>query len=626
MTKAETHKFGAEVEKIFHLMIHSLYQNKDIFLRELISNASDACDKLRYKSLIKQDLIKEGADLRIIISSNTEKGTITITDNGIGMSRSELIKNLGTIARSGTQDFLSKLKGDNKKDSELIGQFGVGFYSSFLVADEVTVISRPAGGKTANIWQSKGDGQFTIEEYEGEHPRGTSITLHIKDEEKEYLDKFRIKHIVSTYSSHTAFKIVFKEDDKEEVINEGKALWLKNKSEISAEDYKEFYQSVSHLGMDDPWLILHNKAEGLIEYASLLFIPSVKPFDLFHPERKPQVKLYVKRVFIADEGIDIIPSYLRFLRGIIDSSDLPLNISRETVQKNAVIHRIRKAITNRILDELKKKAEKEPEEYEKFWNNFGAVLKEGLCDGMEPRDEIIESCRFQTTESGGRLTSLKEYKKRMKSGQDSIYYLVADNEKAAEASPQLEGFKKRGLEVLLLTDSVDQFWVNVLHEYQKTPLKSVTRASTDLDKTEEKTSKEEKDSKVKEDKKTRDLIKFIKEVLGENVSDVRTTSRLTESPVCLTVPEGAMDLRMERFMVDNRQLSKSSAKILEINPEHPVIIKLAKDLKKEEMKEKTTDAVHLLFAQANIIEGEPVSDVKGFSRRLNSLLEKTLAA
>ena len=625
----ETLSFDAEVDKIFRLMIHSIYENKDIFLRELISNASDACDKLRYKALTNQELLGNDTELNITISIDEKAKTLTICDNGIGMSKQEMIQNLGTIARSGTENFLDKLSGDKKKDAQLIGQFGVGFYSSFMVANKVEVTSLAAGKKKAHKWVSEGKKNFTIEALSGDHPRGTSVTLHLNDEAKEYLDTFRVEHIIKTYSNHVAFDIFFtKEEGKDpEKINDGKALWTRSKSDISDDEYNEFYQSVSQLGQDEPWMTLHNKAEGTIEYTNLLFIPSQKPFNLFHPDRDTQVKLFIKRVFIAEDGIDIIPPYLRFVRGVVDSEDLPLNISRETVQNSVTLQKIRKSITKRIFKELTKKAEKDPESYATFWENFGPVIKEGLCDGMEPRDDIIEACRFRTNQSNGELISLKTYLERMKDGQKSIYYLIADNRESALASPQLEGFVKTGHEVILLTDSVDDFWVSVLHEYQGIDFKSVTRASTDLDDSNADNNDEENDSKAaNENTLSETIIAFFKATLGENVSDVRSTNRLTDSPVCLTAPDSGMDIRMERFLVENKQLAQVSAKILEVNPEHPIITQLETALLAKETEEKARDLVHLLFAQANIVEGEPVKDIGGFAKRMNHLLEKALAA
>jgi len=629
MAGKEVLKFGAEVEKIFHLVIHSIYENKEIFLRELISNASDACDKLRYKSMSKDGLLGNDKEFKITIDADKDKKTLTISDNGVGMSRAEMVKNLGTIARSGTQNFLEKLSGESQKDVQLIGKFGVGFYSSFMVADNVTVYSKAAGGKKTYKWESSGTGEFTIEESDKDFGRGTVIVLHLRDEEEEYLDEQRIRHIVKTYSNHVVVPVfLMGENDAAVQINDGKALWLKNKSDITTEDYEEFYKGISNLGDDKPWLTVHNKVEGKIEYSNLLFIPSTKPFDLFHPDRMCRVKLYVKRVFIAEDEIDIIPAYLRFLRGVVDSEDLPLNISRETIQNSAIVQRMRTSITNRVLRDLKKKAEKEPEDYIKFWNLFGSVIKEGLCDGFSPRDDILEVCRFKTTKSDDKLISMKDYIANMKQDQKTIFFITGDNDKIMD-SPQLEGFVAKGIEVLLLTDSVDEFWVNVLHEYEDIPLKSVTRASAELDeKGKEKADKSEGDNDDSSNEKSeiKELLEFMKKTIGEEISDVRETSKLQDSAVCLAVPDKAMDIRMERFMFENKQLPQVSAKILEVNPNHPIIEKLAQDLAKNESDEKLTDTVHLLFAQANIIEGEPLSDVGSFRRRMNDVLEKALAA
>ncbi len=632
----EVLKFDAEIEKIFQLMIHSIYENKEIFLRELISNASDACDKLRYQAVTKPDILGKDKEFKITIKADKEAKTLTITDNGIGMSRADLIKNLGTVARSGTQRFAQQITGDDAKDSNLIGQFGVGFYSSFMVAEKVKVISCAAGGKKAHIWESAGTGKFTIDEAKEKYPRGTTVILHLRDEEAEYLDEYRLRHVIETYSNHVAFTIaLIKEDGTEDIVNKGKAIWARSKSDISEDEYKEFYRSVSFMGQDEPFMTLHNKAEGVIEYTNLLYIPSSQPFDLFHPDRSTRVKLYVKRVFIADEGIDLIPSYLRFLRGVVDSEDLPLNISRETVQNNLVVQKIKASITNRVIKELKTKMTKDLDGYMKFWENFGSVVKEGLCDGYEPRDEIIEICRFRTTKSGDKTITLKEYKDNMKEGQNAIFFITGDDVESAMASPQLEGFKKKDYEVVLLTDSVDEFWVNVLHEYQGIELKSVTRADSE-DSLEEKDSAkaQDEDGEKKEDVKSVnigehnsvELVSFIKDNLGDRVKDVRTTHRLTDSPVCLVAAEGAMDIRMERFMVDNKQMAQANAKVFEINPEHPIIVKLANELAENKNIKTLSDTIHLLFAQANIIEGEPVKDIAGFNKRMNELMQKALAA
>jgi molecular chaperone HtpG len=624
---AETRKFNAETDKIFNLMVHSLYEKKEIFIRELISNSSDALDKLRYEAL-KDEKLQNSEDFKITFEIDKEKRILIISDNGIGMNKDDLINNLGTIAGSGTQKFLDQLTGDQKKDSQLIGQFGVGFYSCFMVADSVSVVSQKAGEDQAYLWISSGNGEYQIEESPEKLGNGTRITLHIKEGEDEFLDAHRIKNIAGSYSNHIAFKIIYKEKDAEdEVINEGKAIWLKNKSEISEEEYKEFYKSISFMGDDEPWMTLHNHAEGVVEYSNLLFIPSKKPFDLFHPDRMTRVKLYIKRVLIS-EKLEIIPQYLRFLRGVVDSADLQLNISRETVQNDAKVKKISDAVSKKTLRELAKKLEKDRENYLSFWNNFGAVVKEGLCDGGEPRDEILATCLFQTNKDENCI-SLKEYKERMPEDQKSIYFITANDREAALASPQIEGFIKKGYEVIILTDHVDDFWVNVVFEYDGVPFKSVTKAGKDLEGEENKSEDSEedkKDDKQQENKVSQKLIEKIKEVLGNHVMDVRTTARLSESPVCITVDESGMDIRLERFMLENKQLAAPMPKIFEINPDHSIIKTLEKQAEEDKADNKFSDTVKLLFAQANIIEGEPVPDIKGFSNVLNRLIEQDLAA
>ncbi len=625
----ETHQFGAETGKILQLMIHSLYAHKDIFLRELISNASDACDKLRYEILTNKDLqVDKDHAFKITIIENAKDNQLTISDNGIGMNKAELIQNLGTIASSGTQRFLASATGDAKKDIQLIGQFGVGFYSAFMVADEVTVTSRKAGEEKSWVWNSKADGNYTIEEAETQSPIGTSITLHLKEDEKEFLDKHRIKHIVRTYSDHISFPVEFIDSDGDaDIINEGSALWKKQKSEISAEQYNEFYKHVAHAG-DKPWMILHNKAEGALEYTNLLFIPSSKPFDLFHPDRATRVKLYVKRVFISEENNNLVPQSLRFLRGVVDSEDLPLNISRETLQHNNVVHKIRNSITKKVLSELKKKAEKEPEEFSKFWENFGSTVKEGLCEGVDAnRELLLEVCHFQTTKSDGKIISLDDYIKNMKDGQDKIYYLSGDNVESLKNSPQIEGFLKKNIEVILLTDAVDDFWTTVTHEYKGKELVSITRSGLDLafdEMGEEKSTKENKEKKDKEESSV-DFEKtktFFKDVLGKKVFDVVASKKLSDSPVCLGVQEGGMDIRMERFLISQNQLATSSPKILEINTRHPIIKYIANN----NSDDKSRDLVELLFDEACIIDGETINDTGAFSKRFNSFLEKALAS
>jgi len=618
---AETHEFGAETGKILQLMIHSLYAHKDIFLRELISNASDACDKLRYESLTNKNL-KVDDELKISIVVNDKDKALTISDNGIGMNKEDLIKNIGTIASSGTQKFLENATGDAQKDMKLIGQFGVGFYSSFMVADEVTVISRKAGEKEAFKWQSKADGKYQIEQIEDESPVGTQITLHLKEDSHEFLDKHRINHIIRTYSDHISFPVEFTDAEGEtSVLNKGSALWTQPKSNITKEQYAEFYKHVAHAG-DEPWMVLHNKAEGALEYTNLLFIPSAKPFDLFHPDRQTRIKLYVKRVFISEENNKLVPEFLRFLRGVVDSEDLPLNISRETLQHNNVIHKIRNSITKKTLNELKKKAEKEPEEFAKFWDIFGETIKEGLCEGIDAnRELLLEVCHFKTTKSDKNIISLDKYIQNMKEGQDKIYYLTADNIQAAKNSPQLEGFLKKGIEVILLTDSVDDFWVNVNNEYKGTEIVPITRAGLDLDNNSESKSEEED----KEENKTPELeetVNYFKEILGGKVFDVAVSKKLSDSPVCLTTQEGGMDMRMERFLVSQKQLVTSSPKVLEINPDHSII----KFIRDNTGSEKAQILVELLFDEACIVEGEIINDPSAFSKRFNSFLEKALVA
>lgn len=625
--ETERHNFSAEVSKVLHLMIHSLYTNRDIFLRELISNASDACDKLRYAAITAPSLRDDDTALKIMLSLDKNKRTLTISDNGIGMNREELIANLGTIAKSGTQEFLGKLSGDSKKDMPLIGQFGVGFYSAFIVAEKVSVTSRKAGETEGHLWESDGSGEFTIDRAPEGTPRGTSITLHLREDCKEYLDKFRLRHITQTYSDHISFPIEFMDSEgKVETFNTASALWSRPKADITDTQYKEFYHHVAH-SPDTPWMILHNKNEGTLEYTNLLFIPSLQPFDLFHPDRKRRVKLYVKRVFITDEGTDLIPYYLRFLRGIIDSEDLPLNISRETLQKNPLLERIRDSVVKRVLTDLKKRAEKAPEEYSVFWKNFGAVLKEGLCEAIAPKEQILEACRFHTTDND-KLTGLDEYISRMKKGQEHIFYLTGDNPAQLAQNPQIEGFRKRGIEVLLLADHVDDFWVSVVHEFKKIPLKSVTRSDIDLDKIEACTeSKADEKPQTEYNKEEFDkLIASLKCIYGEQIKDVRLTHKLTDSAVCLSVEDGAMDFRLERFLREQKQISSSSAKIMEINPRHPAILALAKRASTGTEDTILRDAALLLLDQARIIEGEDIGDPAAFSLRINRFLTQGLEA
>ncbi len=603
---SETRAFGAEVSKVLKLMIHSLYTNKDIFVRELVSNASDACDKLRYEALTNPGLAGDG-ELKITVSVDREARTLTIADNGIGMSRDELIANLGTIARSGTQEFIAQL---DKKDIPLIGQFGVGFYSAFMAADKVEVTSTRAGSNETHIWESDGEGEYTVRAA-AQAPRGTMVKLHLREGEDQYADPFKLKHIIETYSDHIAFPIEL----EGEKVNRASALWSRSKSEITPEQYQEFYRAVAH-SPEEPWLTLHQKAEGKLEYTALLYIPGIKPFDLYHPDRKRRVKLYIKRVFITDEGVDLIPHYLRFLRGVVDSEDLPLNISRETLQASPMMGKIRDAVATKVLSELKKKAESDPEAYAKFWANFGPVLKEGLCEASTPREQILEVCRFASTREDGKLVGLDEYIARMQDGQEPIYYLTGERIEALRAHPQLEGFRKRGIEVLLMADHVDDFWVTVAHEYKGKPFKSVTRADIELPPDENKPA-EEKTEGVEA------LLAEFKKVLGGAVRDVRATTKLDSSPACLAVEEGAMDMRLERFLVEQKQLPAASARILEVNTGHPIIRALAG---RKTAEADIADVAWLLFEQACVMEGENVPDPAGFSRRLTKFMQAGLAA
>lgn len=622
ITTSEKIAFSAEISKVLKLMIHSLYTNKDIFLRELISNASDACDKLRYQA--QQGSMSTESELAITLWADEKARTLTIRDTGIGMNREDLINNLGTIAKSGTAEFAEVVSRQSSVISEasphitdnLIGQFGVGFYSSFMVADKVVVHSRKAGENTIWRWESAGEGDFTIEEIQNsDFAAGTEITLHLRKDEKIYTDKHRLSFIVQTYSDHISFPIYWRnEQGDQDKLNSAAALWARPAGEVTKEQYQEFYRHVAHQP-DEPWLTLHNRMEGKLSYSNLLFIPSMKPFDLFTPERRRRVKLYVKRVFITEENADVIPAWLRFIRGVVDSEDLPLNISRETLQHNPLLEKIRESLVKKILGELKKKAEKEPESYQKFWENFGAVLKEGLCETIAPKEKILEVCQFYSTTQDG-YTTLDKYIEKMKTDQEAIYYLIGDRLETLRHHPQIEGFRKQGIEVLLFTDHVDDFWVNVVHEYKGKALKSVTKASADLDKqTPEETAE-----------KVTSLIPLLKEIYGEAVRDVRATHKLDESPVCLAVGEGDMDIRMERFLRENKQLPGGAyAKILEINPGHPVIQAMehkAAGGKSAELE----DMAWLLLDQARIIEGEEISDPAAFSRRLTQFLTRGLIA
>ncbi len=616
----EKRSFQAEVSRLLDIVAHSLYSEKQIFLRELISNASDACDRLRYLALTEPKLIADDPELKVVLTPDKAQRTLTIADNGIGMNHDELVENLGTIARSGTAHFVQQLSGDQRKDMSLIGQFGVGFYSAFMVADAVEVVSRKAGEEQGWRWTSDGKGEFTVEPAE-EAARGTRITLHLLADAAEYVEPERLRQIVKTYSDHIALPIRLAAEGKEETLNTAAALWTRPRSEITAEQYREFYHHVAH-AFDEPWLTLHSKAEGTLEYTSLLFVPATKPFDLFDPVRKPHVKLYVRRVFITDDCAELLPAYLRFLRGIVDSEDLPLNVSREMLQHNPMLAKMRGQITRRVLSELAKKAKEAPEDYARFWENFGAVLKEGLYEDHEHRDQLLPLMRFRSTAGDG-LVSFEEYVARMKPGQEAIYTITGDDLELLRKSPQLEGYRAKGVEVLLLTDAIDEFWMPAVGSYEAHALKSVTRGAADLAKIGAEDAAAETKPETPEGALS-SLIALFKLSLGEAVKDVRSSGRLTDSAVCLVADEGDLDMHLERLLKQHRQLAATAKRILEINPRHPLIARLAAMVDKEGAAQELGDFAWLLLDQARILEGEQLPDPGAFARRLASVLEKGL--
>ncbi|MBT3360357.1 MAG: molecular chaperone HtpG [Rhodospirillales bacterium] len=628
----EKFAFQAEVSKLLDIVAHSIYSHKEIFLRELISNASDACDRLRYAALTKPELAGGDSDFKILLEIDKKAKTLTVADNGIGMTHDELAENLGTIARSGTQSFVEQL-GDAKAGGEngdlaLIGQFGVGFYSAFMVAKKVEVTSRRAGEETAWKWTSDGKGEFTLAEAVRE-AQGTSVKLFMEKKEGEFLESMRLRTIVKTYSDHIGVPIVLKDEDKDETLNEGSALWARPAKDIKPEQYKEFYHHVGQM-FDEPWKILHNRVEGILAYTNLLFIPSSPPFDLYDPDRKPRVKLYVKRVFITDDCEALMPSYLRFLRGIVDSEDLSLNISREMLQENPKLAKIRSGLVKRVLNELKKTAAKKADEYATFWENFGAVLKEGLYEDFENRDRILPLCRFRSL-AGDDPISLETYVENMKDGQEDIFYITGEDIDILRKSPQLEGFKARGVDVLLMTDPIDDFWIGALGSFQEKSFKSITRGGADLDKIALSDEAKEKEAGEAADETPGidQLVAALKVALGESVKDVRVSARLTDSAVCLVADEGDMDIRLERILRQSRRKGEAgeTPRILEINAKHGLIRRLAERV--EDTGAAGADAVAatglLLLDQARILEGEQVADPIAFAERLSEVMEKGLA-
>ncbi|MBQ7412804.1 MAG: molecular chaperone HtpG [Alphaproteobacteria bacterium] len=609
---SETLEFKAEVAKVLDIVIHSLYSNHEIFLRELISNASDACDKLRYALLTHPELVKNEG-FKITIRPDSKAKTLTITDNGIGMNKEDLINHLGTIARSGSAEFMKNLTGDKQKDMALIGQFGVGFYASFMVADRVQVLTKKAGEATGWLWESTGAGSFTIKE-DKNAPQGTAITLFLKKDMMDYLEPIRIRHLVKQYSDHVDFPIVLIENGREDTINAAGAIWTRNKSEITETQYKDFYQSVSH-AFDTPWMTLHYRAEGVIDYTALMFIPTKPPFNLFQPDRKSGIQLYTNRVFITDDMKDLMPYFLRFMTGVIDTNDLPLNVSREMLQATPVMAKIKKGIVHRILSELKKRSEK-PDDYKTFWDSFGIVFKEGLYEPIDEREEVAELCRFRTT-AGDELVSFADYVNRMKPGQENIYYLTGTDLETMKVNPQLEGFAARGIEVLLLTDPIDEFWVQTYSEYKGKKIVSVMHARDDI----AKIKVEKDDSPTLGAKESEALMKKIKEILGDAVGDIKMTDRLTKSPMALITPEGQMSLNLERLMKANGQPTNfNSQRILEINGKHPVIRKLSELVGRKDSDSVLSDGIWVLFDEALIAEGEPIKNPSAFNERLTRFI------
>ena len=606
--------FQADVSKMLDIVVNSLYSEKQIFLRELISNASDACDKLKYLALTNPGLVKDSGRMKIKITPDEKAGTLTISDDGIGMNKEDLISHLGTIAKSGTADFV-KNAGDNGSACDLIGQFGVGFYSAFMVADKVEIITRRAGEEQAWKWVSDGAEGFEISEAKRES-NGTDIKLFLKKDEKQYTDTIYLRQIIRTYSDHIGYPIVLDLGKAgEETVNSASALWTRHKSEISKEQYKEFYHHISH-NFDEPWMTLHFKAEGNIEYTGLLYIPSNAPYDLFQPDRKNGLKLYVNKVFISDKVEELIPNYLRFVKGVVDSSDLPLNISREMLQHSALIEKIKHGTVSRILKELKKRA-KNYDDYMVFWKNFGIVLKEGIYEDFGNREEIASLSYFNSTNDENKLTTLDEYIFRAQEGQKAIYYITGDDVKILRNNPQLEAFKEKGIEVLLLTEPIDEFWPQVLPNYKNFAVKHITQAETD-------TGWERKEAKADEGslKKLTDLMT---EMFKNEVGKVTTTEKLTKSPVSLTVEDGQMSLHLERLMRNHQQQTAfASTRILELNPYHPLIIRLADMTADEGQRAKVEEIAKLLLDQAKIAEGEAVSDPSFFSEKMSEYILKSV--
>ena len=622
----ETLGFQTEVKQLLHLMIHSLYSNKEIFLRELISNASDAADKLRFEALAKPELLEGGADLKIRVSFDKDAKTVTLDDNGIGMNREDVITHLGTIAKSGTADFMKHLTGDQKKDSHLIGQFGVGFYSAFIVADQVEVFSRRAGTSTEDgvYWSSKGEGDFEVANIE-KPERGTRIVLHLKSGEEEFADGWRLRNIIKKYSDHIALPIELpkevhgEEQDKAveaewETVNRASALWTRPRTEVKDEEYQEFYKHVGH-DFENPLAWSHNKVEGKLEYTSLLFVPGRAPFDLYQREAPKGLKLYVQRVFIMDQADEFLPLYLRFIKGVVDSNDLSLNVSREILQKDPVIDSMKSALTKRVLDMLDKLAKDKPEDYTNFWKQFGQVLKEGPAEDFANKEKIAGLLRFASTQdgSGEQNVSLADYLGRVKEGQDKIYYLTGESYAQVKNSPHLEVFRKKGIEVLLLTDRIDEWLMSYLTEFDGKQFVDVARGDLDLGKLD---SEEDKKAQEEIAKAKEGLVERLKSALGDEVAEVRVSHRLTDSPAILAIGEQDLGLQMRQILEASGQKVPESKPIFEINPAHPLIEKL--DAEPDE--DRFADLSHILFDQAALAAGDSLKDPAAYVQRLNKLL------
>lgn len=623
----QTMGFQTEAKQLLQLMIHSLYSNQEIFLRELISNASDAADKLRFEALSDASLFEDDSELKIRLEVDKDAKTLTIIDNGIGMSRDEVIENLGTIAKSGTAAFMEQLTGDQQKDSQLIGQFGVGFYSAFIVADRVEVYTRRAGADASEgvRWESQGEADFSIESFE-KASRGTTIVLHLKSDAEEFSENFRVRNIIKKYSDHISLPVIMmsepmpaaegeeQEEPKEEVVNSATALWTRSRSDISEDEYKEFYKTVSH-DYQDPLSWSHNRVEGKLEYTSLLYLPSKAPYDLWHREGSRGLKLYVQRTFIMDDAEQFLPMYLRFVKGIVDSNDLPLNVSREILQQNPSIDSIRGALVKRVLDMLSKMAKNDAEKYATFWKEFGQVLKEGPAEDFANREKICGLFRFSSThsDSADQNQSLDDYIERMQDGQETIYYVVADNFNTAKNSPHLEVLRKKGIEALLLTDKVDEWLMSHLTEYKDKKFQDVSKGQLDLGELDT-----EEDKKAQEDlaKENEDLVKRVSDALGDQVQEVRVTNRLTESPACLVLNDFDMGFQMRQIMEQAGQALPDTKPIFELNPDHPLVEKLDQ----EPDEDRFADLTGVLFDQANLAAGGQLDDPAAYVQRLNKLL------